>query len=99
MVQQLREVLPAATDLGVTVLTGTDVFGTIAREVALLAEFGLSPTAALAAASTAARRFLGLADLSEGRPADLVTYHADPRDDPQVLARPAAIIVQGTRIR
>jgi len=68
-------------------MTGTDVVGTVAREVALLAE--LAPTAALAAASTAARRYLGLAGLTEGRPADLVTYHDDPRDDPTLLAQPS----------
>jgi hypothetical protein len=80
--------------------TAHEVFGTIAREVALLAEFRLTPTAALAVASTAARRFPRPdADLSEDRPADLVTYDAGPRDDPQVLARPAAIIAQETRIR
>ena len=73
--------------------------GTAAREVALLAEFGLAPTAALAAASTAAGRYLGLAGLTEGRPADLVTYHDDPRDDPRLLARPVAVLANGSRIR
>jgi imidazolonepropionase-like amidohydrolase len=99
MRQRLSELLPMAIDLGVTVMTGTDVVGTVAREVALLTEFGLTPAAALAAASTAARGFLGLAGPTEGQPVDLVTYHNDPRDDPQVLAQPAAVIVQGRRIR
>ena len=101
--QQARErlvrLLPVAAGLGVTILTGTDVFGTVPREVALLSRFGLSPAAALAAASTSARSFLGLAELAAGRPADLVTYDADPRDDPDVLARPAAVVARGVRIR
>ena len=97
--ERLGWLLPAAADLGVTIMTGSDVVGTVAREVALLAEFGLAPTAALAAASTAARRFLGLAGLTDGQPVDLVTYHDDPRDDPEVLARPAAVMVRGVRIR
>jgi imidazolonepropionase-like amidohydrolase len=99
MRQRLGELLPMAIDLGVTVMTGTDVVGTVAREVALLTEFGLTPAAALAAASTAALSFLGLARPSEGKPVDLVTYHTDPRDDPQVLAQPAAVIVRSRRIR
>ena len=97
--ERLGWLLPAAANIGVTIMTGTDVVGTLAREVALLAEFGLAPTAALAAASTAARRYLGLAGLTEGRPADLVTYHDDPRDDPRLLARPAAVVANGSRIR
>lgn len=47
----------------------------------------------------AARRYLGLAGLTEGRPADLVTYHDDPRDDPRLLARPVAVLANGSRIR
>jgi imidazolonepropionase-like amidohydrolase len=97
--QRLGQLLPTATNLGVTIMTGSDIVGTVAREVALLAEFGLTPTAALAAASTAARRYLGLAGLAEGQPADLVTYHNDPRDDPNVLTRPVAVVARGVRIR
>jgi imidazolonepropionase-like amidohydrolase len=96
---RLNRLLPVAADLGVTIMTGTDVVGTVAREVALLAAFGLAPAAALAAATTAARRFLGLAGLTEGQPVDVVTYHDDPRDDPDVLARPAAVMARGVRIR
>jgi imidazolonepropionase-like amidohydrolase len=96
---RLSHLLPVAADLGVTIMTGTDVVGTVAREVALLTAFGLTPTTALAAASTAARRFLGLAGPTDGRPVDLVSYHADPRDDPDVLTRPAAVIAHGIRIR
>ena len=51
------------------------------------------------AASTAARRFLGFAVPEEGEPADLVSYHGDPRDDPAVLGHPAAVFLRGTRIR
>ena len=97
--ERLRYLLPRAAGHGLTIMTGTDVAGTIPREVALLAELGLPPEAALAAASTAARRFLGFAVPGDGEPADLVTYHDDPRDDPAVLGRPAAVFVRGTRIR
>jgi imidazolonepropionase-like amidohydrolase len=97
--ERMVDLLPVAARLGVTVMAGTDTAGTVAREVALLSAFGLSPVDALAAASTSARRFLGLSDLSAGEPADLVTYHDDPRGDPDVLARPAAVVARGVRIR
>ena len=80
-------------------MTGTDVDGSIPREVALLVELGLPPQAALAAASTAARRFLGFGLPGDGEPADLVSYHDDPRDDPAVLGHPAAVFMGGSRIR
>jgi imidazolonepropionase-like amidohydrolase len=95
----LGQLLPRAAALGVTVLTGTDVVGSIPREVALLVELGLPAPDALAAASTAARRFLGLPGLTDGAPANLVSYEADPRDDPAVLAEPAAVLVRGIRVR
>jgi imidazolonepropionase-like amidohydrolase len=98
--ERLRYLLPQADDHGLTIMTGTDVAGSIPQEVGLLAELGLAPRAALAAASTAARRFLGFGGLPRpGEPADLVTYESDPRDDPAVLGQPAAVFVRGTRIR
>jgi imidazolonepropionase-like amidohydrolase len=97
--ERLRYLLPRAAECGLTIMTGTDVVGSIPGEVALLAELGLPPRAALAAASTSARQFLGFTSLHEGEPADLVTYGSDPRDDPAVLSQPAAIFVAGTRIR
>ena len=92
--RQLREHLPYALGCGVRVLAGTDVVGTIAQEIALLSEHGLSPAQAIAAAGSAARDFLGLHPGG-----DIVTYDADPRDDPAVLARPAAVVVRGVRVR
>jgi imidazolonepropionase-like amidohydrolase len=96
--ERLRYLLPKAAGSGLTIMTGTDVVGSIPREVALLAELGLPPRAALAAASTAARQFLGFPSLREGEPADLVTYGSDPRDDPAVLGQPAAVFAAGTRL-
>jgi imidazolonepropionase-like amidohydrolase len=96
---RLRYLLPLAAERGVVIMTGTDVAGTVAREVALLAELGLPPAAALAAASTRARQFLGCTALAEGEHADLVTYDDDPREDPEVLARPVAVVARGVRLR
>jgi imidazolonepropionase-like amidohydrolase len=91
---RVAELLPLAARLGVPVLAGTDVTGSIPREVALLAQMGLEPKAALAAASTWPRQFLGAAAT-----ADLVTYQHDPRQDPGQLAHPAAVVAGGTRLR
>jgi imidazolonepropionase-like amidohydrolase len=93
--RRLAELLPLAIRLGVPVLAGTDVTGSIPREVGLLAEFGLEPKDAIAAASVWPRQFLEV----QTQAADLVTYHHDPRDDPDELSRPAAVVVRGKRVR
>ena len=92
--ERLRDCLPYAVAHGVRVLAGTDVVGTIADEIALLAGHGLTAGQAIAAAGSAARDFLGI------HPAgDIVTYDDDPREDPGVLASPAAVVVRGVRVR
>lgn len=91
---RLTALLPLAVRLGVPVLAGSDSFGSIPREVALLAQAGLTPQEALAAASIWPRQYLGVA-----ASADIVTYHHDPREDPDQLAKPAAVVAGGTRLR
>lgn len=98
-IERLRASLPHAARLGVPLLTGSDVVGTVAAEVAALAEFGIAPADAIAAATTTAREFLRLPALTAGARADLVTYDDDPRDDLTVLTRPAAVVAGGRRIR
>jgi imidazolonepropionase-like amidohydrolase len=97
--QRLPELLLLAHRLGVPVLAGTDTAGTIAREVALLAEHGLEPSAALTAATTTGYRFLGEPFDQAGQPATLVTYESDPRDDLAILSLPQAILIDGIRLR
>jgi hypothetical protein len=53
----------------VPVLAGTDVTGSIPREVALLAQMGLEPIDALAGASTWPCQFLGAAAAADSSPA------------------------------
>jgi imidazolonepropionase-like amidohydrolase len=92
--ERLRDRLPYAVAQGVRVLAGTDVVGTIADEIALLADHGLTAGQAIAAAGSLARDFLGI------HPAgDIVTYDEDPREDPGALASPAAVVVRGVRVR
>jgi imidazolonepropionase-like amidohydrolase len=97
---RLRELLPLAVQLGVTVLAGSDEapHGAITREVARLHEFGLSARAAIAAASITPRAYLGLPGGAAGAPADVVTFASDPRERLDVLAHPAAIVFDGRRI-
>ena len=90
---RLRDVLPYAVAVGVRVLAGSDVVGTVAQEVAAMVEHGLPVEDALRAASTAARDYLGV----EGQ--DVVTYDRDPRVDPVTLREPAAVVLRGTRVR
>lgn len=94
----LRHLLPLAHRLGVPVLTGTDVVGSIPNEVAELVHCGVDPTDALRAATTTARAFLGRPALTDGAPADVVTYHRDPREDPELLNSPAAVVRGGVRV-
>ena len=94
-----RALLASAAERGVTILAGTDTAGPITAEMALLIDFGLTPEQALRAATTEARAYLGLPMLDEGAPADVVTFEADPREDPSILAQPAAVLLRGNRIR
>jgi imidazolonepropionase-like amidohydrolase len=71
-----------------------DGFDPDPREVALLAQLGLEPKEALAAASAWPRSFLGAPAT-----ADIVTYHHDPRENPGQLAHPAAVVAGGIRLR
>ncbi|TCO43778.1 amidohydrolase family protein [Actinocrispum wychmicini] len=91
----------AAVEAGVTVLAGTDSqpHGRIIDEVRALADAGLRPHDALAAASWAAREYLGLPGLVPGAPADAVVYAEDPRTDLSQLAHPLAVVLRGRRVR
>jgi imidazolonepropionase-like amidohydrolase len=94
-------VVRAAFDAGVPVFAGTDAgggiaHGVIADEVRALHGAGIPAEAALAAASWAARRWLGLPCIEEGAPADVVIYDTDPRADLDTLQRPQRMVLRGT---
>jgi imidazolonepropionase-like amidohydrolase len=91
--EYLASILPLTEQYGVRVLTGSDVVGTVAREIDMLVQHGLSVEQALTAASTGAQDFLGLTGAGS-----LVTYDADPREHPEVLATPAAVVLNNRRI-
>jgi imidazolonepropionase-like amidohydrolase len=92
--EHYRHHLPYALEVGVTLMTGSDAAATVAQDVQMMVEFGLTPSQAIAAATVSARRFLGVEPSD-----DLVTFHADPREDPSVLQIPAAVVIRGQRVR
>lgn len=87
----------AAAEAGVIILAGTDSrpHGRITDEIRALTAAGIRPHDALAAASWAARSYLGLPGLVCGAPADAVIYDADPRADLAQLDQPRAVILRG----
>jgi imidazolonepropionase-like amidohydrolase len=100
---RMRENLPLAEELGVTVLAGTDMavpHGEVATEAMRLREYGLSDRAATDAASVAAYRYIGRPDgLQPGDPADVVFFADDPHEDVGTLGRPMLVIRNGKVIR
>jgi imidazolonepropionase-like amidohydrolase len=98
-VANVRDLLPEAERLGVTVLTGTDLavpHGKVAHEATRLHELGLSKEATLRAVTTAAFDYLGVAHgFVPGMPADAVFVEGDPRGDLETLLEPRVIVRSG----
>jgi imidazolonepropionase-like amidohydrolase len=92
---------------GVTVVAGTDSFGTdvdpIGSEVRLLVEAGLPHLEAIRAATTYAAKLLGWTDrvgrLARGYRADLVTVATNPLEDAAALEKLRLVIAQGAVAR
>jgi hypothetical protein len=99
---RMRNLLPVAESLGVTVLAGTDMavpHGMVASEAELLAEYGLSRRAALAAVSTSAYDYVGRPTAAvPGGEADIVFFPDNPLDDLAVLHHPSLIVRRGKAI-
>jgi imidazolonepropionase-like amidohydrolase len=94
------ETIAGAYEAGIPVYVGTDAGGSlrhglVPEEVRELERAGLPRTAALGAATWAARAWLGMPGLDEGDPADLVVLSGDPREDLRMLADPVAIVLRG----
>lgn len=95
-----RATFTMAYEAGVPIFAGTDAGGSlphglIGHEVAALADlFGAEY--ALGAGSWRARGWLGRpAGLTEGDPADLLVFDADPRIDVTELTRPSRVVLRG----
>jgi imidazolonepropionase-like amidohydrolase len=102
-VQQSRDSLKLAREVGVTIACGSDagVFahGTNARELELMVAAGMTPAEALRSATSTAARVLDrekdLGRLDTGFAADIVALKADPLQDIGALRRIAAVITRG----
>jgi imidazolonepropionase-like amidohydrolase len=97
--ERIRNNLPIAEALGVTVLAGTDMavpHGKVAVEAQRLHEYGLSAAGAVAATSTSAYEYVGRpVRPAPGDEADVVFFERNPVDDVDVLGDPALIIRRG----
>ncbi len=91
----------AAIEAGIPVYAGSDAGGGIAHgrlvdEISALRTVGgLTGEQALAAASWAARDWLGVPGLVPGAPADLLATRTDPRLDPNALRNPELLLLRG----
>jgi imidazolonepropionase-like amidohydrolase len=103
--ERRKATIAAAYEAGVALYAGTDAggvlpHGLVAAEIEGLAGYGMSAFDALGAGSWRAREWLGLnATLTEGAPADLVVYPADPLQDLRVLTAPSRIVLRGRVVR
>lgn len=95
-----RDRVRAAWEAGVPIYSGTDaggslLHGLIRAELRELAGAGIPLPEVIALSSWRAREWLGLPGLDEGSPADLVSYHEDPRSHLATLDAPARIVLRG----
>jgi imidazolonepropionase-like amidohydrolase len=101
-VGNVRELLPEAERLGVTILTGTDLavpHGRVAHEAIRLHELGLSREATLRAVTTAAFDYLGMPHgFSSGMPADAAFFADDPGAHLETLLEPQVVVRAGRAI-
>jgi len=93
-----------ALELGVPIAMGTDAatpfnrHGENAEELELMVSLGMTPLAAIAAATRVAARALGRDDigmLAPGRLADVVVWDGMPADDIRALQRPPRAVFLG----
>ena len=103
----LKAAVQAAHEAGVTIVAGTDSFGSevtpIGTEVRLLAEAGLSPLDALRAATVNAAALLGWSKdagrLVRGSFADAVIVDTDPLSNSSAVEQISAVVAQGVLVR
>jgi imidazolonepropionase-like amidohydrolase len=103
-VERGRVLTIAASKLGINVAAGSDTCGstttTLAKEIEELVSAGLTPVAAIRAATSGSAIALGLDDrigsLTKGRLADVLVLTSDPLSDPAVLSHPdeIALLIQ-----
>jgi len=100
--------LRKAVQAGVKIAFGTDVGGfawteSIAREFSKMVEFGMTPSAAIQAATTRAADLLGMSGqigvIAPGAYADVIAVSGDPLADVKVLENVGFVMKDGTIYR
>jgi imidazolonepropionase-like amidohydrolase len=105
-VREHRSAFRAALAAGVTICFGGDVgvypHGDNVRELELMVENGMTPLAALRAATSGNARWLGLearlGRITPGFLADLVAVEGDPTGDIAALRRVRSVFIRGKRV-
>lgn len=97
------ERLALMVETGTLFLMGTDTDGgdptrTLPVEISAAVAAGMPAGVAMAAASYAGRRRLGLPAWQEGAPGDVVVYAADPEEEIAEVARPSRVFVDGVPV-
>ena len=100
---RVRDTVGAAIEAGIPTYAGSDAGGGIRHgrlvdEIIALHSVGLTGDQALAAASWAARDWLGAPGLVPGAPADLLVTRDDPRLDPGTLRHPVLLLLRGRAV-
>ena len=97
------ERLALMVETGTLFLMGTDTDGgdptrILPVEISAAVAAGMPAGVAMAAASYAGRRRLGLPAWQEGAPGDVVVYAADPEEEIAEVARPSRVFVDGVPV-